>query len=141
MELPKFSVEYVDGTSFIGESLTGDWHKVAELQIKKMTFSFSNISLQLEDFVEYNHLVEKEAKLGGAVGVSKFIIMARLVQTTHVYEFNLKTKKSGRNIVPVGHEWGAWGIIDGKKVFTPQIITGWRKGVIGGTPRFKHGSF
>lgn len=129
MELPKFTVEYSDGTSFTGESLIGDWNKV-DKPIHSMKFTFGGISVFLESFRSYNHLVERIAVVGaGSTAVTKFFIMGRLEKTCHIYEFDLKARKSLRKVSQIGQEYNG------------QVITGWKDGVAEGQPKFKHGKF
>lgn len=129
MEIPKFTVTYTDGSTFTGDSLIGDWNKV-DKPIQKMLFTFGGVSVQLENYKSYNHLVERMVIIGGkATKISKFFIMGRLENTCDVYEFNLRTKRSLRSIVPIGKEYGV------------QLITGWKDGVTEGQVKFKHGKF
>jgi len=153
MELPKFSVEYIDGTSFVGESLTGDW-KTIDKSIKSLQFSFGKITTVLTDFQSYNHLIEKIAIVGkkGEI-ITKYLIMGRINDKTYIFEYDLKVKRAKKRIVPIGQEYGHFEVTDEvigetsnhtpiyKEVFVPQPITGWKNGIENGMPKFKHGNF
>lgn len=129
MELPTFTVEYTDGTSFTGESLRGDWYSIIK-PIKSLKFSFGKITTLLTDFKSYNHLVEKLAIVGkkGEI-ITKYLIMGRVENQTYIFEYDLKANRARKHIVAIGQEYNG------------QLITGWKNGIEDGKPRFKHGNF
>lgn len=130
METPKFTITYLNDVVFEGDSLREDWKNVND-GIKSLKFTFGGISVYIENFFSYNHLIERVSIVGkkDQNTITKYLIMGRLEKSTHIYEFDLKERKSKKYIVPIGQE------------YKRQILSGWKEGHKEGVPKFKHGKF
>ena len=70
MYSPNFKIQFIDDTIFLGRSFNNDWNLFTLKPIKRLTFSFDGVTIYLEGYEEYNHLIEhldgvrKESKIG-----------------------------------------------------------------------------
>lgn len=129
MQLPVFELTFSDGEVFKGDSLKNDWLKVPEKLIKSFRFSWGGVTILLENYLQYNHFLQFELRENKTSILSKILIMARQDNVSEVIEYDLKTKRTSRNLVAVGQEYKG------------NILPGWREGVKGEVPHFKYGNF
>jgi len=123
---PQFRIIFSDKTVYEGNSLKGDWNHVPEKTIQSLRFSLDKFTLVLENYREYNHLIEKISIQGNTEKVSRILILGRKDNSSDMFEFNLRNGKILRYDVNKYAEFGN------------QIIMGWTPGIKEGSPKFKY---
>ena len=105
MSKPQFQLNFIDNNTFLGNSLQGDWKLVQDTPIERLTFNFAGIRLTLENYEEYNHVIEKISLMGKGNFINKILIIGRENDCANIFEFDLKNKRFQRNVLPIGQEY------------------------------------
>lgn len=146
---PQFKITFIDNTIFEGNSLSSDWTNIPNKPIVSLKFSIGKLNVVLENYQEYNHLKER-ILTRQQNQISQILIMGRKESETDIFIFDLRKNKVKKETVEKGFEYGNWEdtekIIDYNewnvpimaKEFHPQILSGWKLGILDKDPIFRY---
>jgi hypothetical protein len=80
----------------------------------------------LENYTQYNHLLENQAIVGGSHKICKVLVMARKAESTDIFCFDMKKKVFHRYVTEHGKE------------YNDMILTGWKDGLVNGKAVFHY---
>jgi len=105
------------------------WLSLPNKPIKRITYDFDGKKIILEDYEEYNHLVEKVFNvLGGITQIRSVYLMGRKEGISYITRLDMLSKQIQRYKTEIDKEYSAipceplW--INGRP------STGWKKGVL-----------
>lgn len=122
----QFQVNFAENVLYLGDSFLGDWNHLPEKPIYSLRFSIGKTKLFLENYREYNHLIEKVSVKGGNEQVIRIMIVGRKDDGSDMFEFNLLNGKVLKYNLDKGKEFGN------------QLIRGWTPGIKDGEPKYRY---
>lgn len=120
---------HVNGEIFKGgEPQDSKWNEMPNSSIKVLEYDFLGETIVLENYEEYNHLVERVAFVNtGGQGISKVLLMAKQASQVLKITINFIKKRVDYDVVEFGKE------------YNNKPTTGWKEGLKGlkGNSRIK----
>jgi hypothetical protein len=113
-----FTVNFVDGTNFIGGIDLNDtkWKDIPNKRIKNIEYSLFSKQEILENYESYNHLVSK-IKYNDKIINRNVILMGKIKDKVECIDFDLTYKKITRYKRDYGKE------------YTNASTIGWKEGI------------